>query len=207
MPARDPRPGRAVRLVACALAVAAISGCSGNLPAFDLPNAQRQNDTGHADAVASATKTVALPVPALTTAAINPAEDALAGFLADRQVEQVPAYREALVDLDGDGADDLMMLLEGSRWCSGQGCSLLIFHAAPEGNFRLVTRTTNTRPPIAISSRRHRGWHDLFVGVGTDPDRVGTVALQFNGDGYPADPSLSALLATQSPSSARIVIE
>ena len=109
-----------------------------------------------------------------------------------------PPYREARSDLDGDGTDDLLMLLDDPLWCDADGCPLLVFHGEADGSYTLVGRTDTTHAPIALGKHRNNGWHDLLVGVGGGTTQAGTVALQFDGEGYPVDPTMVALLANES---------
>jgi hypothetical protein len=161
-----------------------------------------RDDDADADAAASAAAAAAAPQVDDATRAHN----ALAEFLAERDIREVPDRREAFVDLDGDGRDDLLMLLDDPNWCGSGGCTLLVFRNQPDG-FALVTETSVTRPPIAVSNQRHSGWHDLLVNVGGGGLESGTVALQHDGTGYPPDPSVMAILAPDSVPSARVVIE
>jgi len=156
-----------------------------------------------ADADASA-EPAAPPAPVVDDA--TRARNALAEFLAERDIREVPEHREAFVDLDGDGREDLLMLLDDPNWCGSGGCTLLVFRNQPDG-FELVTETSVTRPPIAVSNQRHAGWHDLLVNVGGGGLESGTVALQYDGTGYPPDPSVMAILAPDAVPSARVVIE
>lgn len=144
------------------------------------------------------------PAPVVDNA--TRARNALAEFLAERDIREVPQHRDAYVDLDRDGHDDLVMLLDDPNWCGSGGCTLLVFRNQPDG-FQLVTETSVTRPPIAVSNQRHSGWHDLLVNVGGGGLESGTVALQHDGTGYPSDPSIMAILAPDSVPSARVVIE
>jgi putative lipoprotein len=115
-------------------------------------------------------------------------------------------HRDAQVDLDGDGRKDLLMLLEDRNWCGSGGCTLLVFHHGERG-YDLVTRASPVQLPVAISPRVHSGWHDLLVGVGGGGTVAGTVALQFNGSGYPSNPTLLALLSPEALPPAQVVID
>jgi len=134
------------------------------------------------------------------------ADAALAAWLGEQDVIDVPPYRHAFVDLDADGTRDLLLWLDDPAWCADLGCTLLVFHGQGAG-FRLVTQAGMVRPPIAVSSQSHAGWHDLLVEVGGGGSVPGTVALQHDGTGYPDDPTLMALLAPTALPRAQIVIE
>lgn len=180
----------------------ALVGCGGG-PALDLP----ARGIGGGDAQASASSGIELPLPELAMSPAKQRDTALAAFLEARQVGETPGYRDAQVDLDGDDLDDLLLLLDGPSWCASGGCTLLVFHNGGNEGYRLVTQTSVSHPPIAVSRQRHNGWHDLLVGVGGAGTQGGTVALQFNGESYPGDPSLLALLADGSMPQAQTLIE
>ena len=63
---------------------------------------------------------------------------------------------------------------------------------ARDGNtYRVVTRTTITRPPIRVLSTRSNGWHDIAVWVQGGGSQQGYEAeLSFDGKSYPANPSV-----------------
>ncbi|QGW66563.1 hypothetical protein GOY17_17675 [Lysobacter soli] len=170
--------------LATALALVALScaGCSTN---------------ARSDAQASAP----LPAPVNEKAL---ADKALETFLASRSIREVPARTDAMADLDGDGKKDLLMLLDDQNWCQADGCTLLVFHGGKDG-YKLVGQSVSVRAPIAIGARTSRGWHDLLVNVGSG-DEAGTVALEFDGTAYPADPTMAALLdPTRLPSATPLI--
>ena len=151
--------------------------------------------------------TATTPVAMLAPAPMNErerSETALAAFLAARGIREVPAHRDASVDLDGDGIDDLLMLLDDQNWCDAGGCTLLVFRGDATG-YRLVSDSVSTRAPIAVADRRNRGWRDLLVTVGSDGES-GQVALEFDGTRYPNDPTMGALLDPSRLVSAKPVI-
>jgi hypothetical protein len=132
------------------------------------------------------------------------AQAALTAFLASRSIREVPAHRDGTVDLDGDGIDDLLMLLDDQNWCDAGGCTLLVFRGDAAG-YKLVSDSVSTRAPIAVADRRNRGWRDLLVTVGSDGES-GQVALEFDGTRYPNDPTMGALLDPARLVSAKPVI-
>ncbi|WP_342316287.1 hypothetical protein [Lysobacter sp. FW306-1B-D06B] len=141
------------------------------------------------NARSDAQTSVALPVPSDDKAT---AEKALTAFLTSRSIREIPLHRDATPDLDRDGKDDLLMLLDDQNWCQADGCTLLVFHGEKDG-YRLVSQSVSVRAPVSVGARVNRGWHDLLVNVGSG-DEAGTVALEYDGTGYPADPTMAALL-------------
>lgn len=120
------------------------------------------------------------------------AQAALAAFLEARQIAETPRYRDAFADLDRDGSDDLVLLLDDPNWCTRDGCTLLVFRGEGQA-FRLVGETASARAPISLSGYAHGGWDDLLVTVGGD-DAAGVVALEFDGARYPGDATVAAQL-------------
>lgn len=184
---------RAVLTLAC---LGLLAGCGRNDPPFDVDQAviRQQPATG-------TSATVPLSAPAQADDRLPRAPDeraalALAGFLESRASSETPRHRDAHVDLDGDGRKDVLMLLDDPYWCDPAGCTLLVFQAGEEA-FRLVGEVRPAQAPVAVGDPRHHGWHDLLVGVGGAGTQAGTVTLQFNGSGYPDNPTLLALLSAQ----------
>ncbi len=138
------------------------------------------------------TATVTLPVAPIATDAER-AQTALQAMLASRSIQEVPVHRDARADLDSDGTQDLLMLLDDPNWCDNDGCTLLVFHGEKDG-YRLVSESRPLHAPVAVGTRVNLGWHDLLVGVGSG-DEAGTVALEYDGNSYPSDPTMAALLA------------
>jgi len=105
--------------------------------------------------------------------------------------ERTTRYAAAFADLKGDGTQEAIVYLIGSRWCGGGGCSSLIL--APNGSsFKVITSTTVTQLPIRILSEKTNGRHDLGVGVGGGGIRPGYEArLRFNSKKYPSNPTVA----------------
>ncbi|HEY5804986.1 MAG TPA: hypothetical protein VIT90_14945 [Lysobacter sp.] len=137
------------------------------------------------------TTEVALPAPPAVSEHQR-AQIALGAFLASRSIREMPAHRDANADLNGDGTQDLLMLLDDQNWCDAGGCTLLVFRGGADG-YKLVSDSVSTRAPIAVADRVNRGWHDLLVTVGSDGES-GVVAMEFDGTRYPNDPTMGALL-------------
>jgi hypothetical protein len=58
------------------------------------------------------------------------------------KADSTPSFSYALVDLNGDGQLDAVVLLRGGMWCGSGGCTMLIFRGTPNG-FQLVSKSTN----------------------------------------------------------------
>lgn len=151
------------------------------------------------------------PVAPTTEALRRPADSgararaAVEATMAEREIREVPEHRHASVDLDGDGAEDLLAWLDDPSWCTSGGCTLLVFHREG-GKDVLVAEVAPVRPPISVATQAS-GWRDILVTVGGDAVPMGTIALQHDGIGYPEDPMLMAALASDTVPRADVVID
>lgn len=98
-------------------------------------------------------------------------------------------HQTALVDLNGDGHEDALVLLQNPMYfCGTGGCTLLVFKGTKSG-FEFVSRSTLIRGPVLVSDTQTHDWRDLVVevsGGGMEPKRV---ALKYTGKKYPLNPS------------------
>jgi len=98
-------------------------------------------------------------------------------------------HRTARIDLNGDGHQDALVLLENPMYfCGTGGCTLLVFKGTKSG-FEFVSRSSLIRGPVLVSDTKTHGWRDLVVevsGGGMTPKRV---ALKYTGSKYPLNPS------------------
>ncbi|MGH6963522.1 MAG: hypothetical protein ACREE0_03470 [Phenylobacterium sp.] len=93
-------------------------------------------------------------------------------------------------DLNGDGRVDALAYVSGPALCGRGGCSLYVLENTGRG-YRLVTRTTITRPPIRVLTHRSHGWRDLGVLVAGGGIIPGYEAvLRFDGKRYPGNPTM-----------------
>ena len=103
--------------------------------------------------------------------------------------DPVPLYRSVLIDLNGDGLRDAIVLALGSVYCGSGGCTLAIFKGTPKG-FEAVSDSTISREPIYVLSEVKSGWRTLSVlvsGGGAAPEQA---LLRFDGEKYPRNPSM-----------------
>lgn len=182
------------RSACCLIAVACLlAACDGEPAATD-----------DAEPAAVAATTEALRLPPDTGARAAAAVEAT---MAEREIREIPAHRHAAVDLDGDGAEDLLALLDDPNWCTESGCTLFVFHREA-GKDVLIAEVTSVSAPIAVSWQTNGGWRDILVRVGgAAAVSNGTVALQHDGIGYPEDPTLMATLASNVVPQAEAVID
>lgn len=108
------------------------------------------------------------------------------------------SYEVEYVDLNDNGRDDALVLLTSQNWCGSGGCTLLVFEGSTQG-FEFVSRSTVVNKPIVVSETRTSGWRDLIVTIGGGGGSSGQVALKFNGETYPVNPSMQPLLDGNQP--------
>lgn len=95
-------------------------------------------------------------------------------------------------DLNEDGAGELLVGFTGMNWCGSGGCTALLLSA----NGELITRFTVVDFPFKILGQKTKGWKDLVVYSG-GADRL----LQFDGKGYPRNPSVAPKFTGKLPES------
>lgn len=102
----------------------------------------------------------------------------------------VSNYKSTWTDLNGDGADEIILYATDRSWCGSGGCTLFIL--AEEGSsYRVVSKTTITELPIRLLNSSTNGWRDLSVAVqGGGVEEARDVRLVFDGNSYPGNPTM-----------------
>ena len=111
--------------------------------------------------------------------------------------EGVGGLRSGMIDLNGDGVDEYVVLATDQGYCGSGGCTVFVL-SADAGVLRTVSRSTITRGPIRALTTTTRGWRDLVVRVGGGGVETHDVVLRWTGNGYPANPSLAPLSSGRS---------
>jgi hypothetical protein len=92
------------------------------------------------------------------------------------------------VDLKDDGKKEVIVYVSGRDRCGSGGCIMLIL--VPERtSYKVITRTTITRPPIRSLSTKSNGWYDISVVAGGGIHGYEAI-LPLDGKTYPSNPSL-----------------
>ncbi len=99
-------------------------------------------------------------------------------------------YKVAYADLNNDGIQDSIVLLEGTEWCGSGGCTMLVYEGLPSGDYKLASSSTVASAPIYVLEQTSKGWSDLSV----YSTGKGQVVMKWGGSGYPANPSLQPTL-------------
>lgn len=124
----------------------------------------------------------------------------LSAAIAHFSDQKYPEFQYSFVNLNNDGVDDAIVLLQGSSWCAADGCVMLVLRGMGTG-FRVVSKSTATLENIQVSPSHTHGWLDIIV-HSDGAQRL----LQFDGVGYPADPSTLPPASQEQVDSATIVL-
>ena len=97
-------------------------------------------------------------------------------------------YRQATVDLNSDGRDEVVVRLEGRDWCGSGGCTALVLTPDAAG-WLTVMRATVTRLPFRKLETESQGWADVSVSIGGGGLAGGEALMAFDGEAYPSNPT------------------
>lgn len=126
---------------------------------------------------------------------------ALLSYLAKKgdDPKTVDPHQTVLIDLNGDGRQDALVLLENPvYWCGTGGCTMLVFKGTKSG-FKFVSRSSLIRGPVLVSESKTHGWRDLIVEVSGGGIAPKQVALKYTGSKYPLNPSTLPPLPKDQP--------
>lgn len=118
----------------------------------------------------------------------------LAAAIQDFTKDNSTVYEVAYADLNSDGIEDGIVLLEGMEWCGSGGCTMLVFEGLTDGGFKLKSTSTVVSAPIYILEKSTDGWSDLSV----YSRGKGQVMMKWGGSNYPSNPSLQPTLIIDS---------
>ena len=148
------------------------------------------------------------PPPAAVSPAAPMKKTAVRARTVDAALQQYSAGEKArinenervveLVDLNGDGGKEALVLLRSRRHCTSRGCTLLVFQQV-QGGYELHSRLLLGRTPMVATHRRTGGWRDLVAPMTSARTGMRLVTLKHGADGYPANVEhLAAIPPTQS---------
>lgn len=178
-----------------ALAMLSLMGCGRSQTPASAPS---EPGIATPNGAASSTTTDTTP-PEVDPDVQQALSGAISTFLADNDDPTVSTpVKSSLIDLNDDEILDALVLLVSSNWCGSGGCTLLVFEGQKEGlqtvepgdEFRLVSQSTLIQEPLIVSENRTQGWRDLVVEVSGGGAKPAQVALQFDGQAYPENPSI-----------------
>lgn len=97
-------------------------------------------------------------------------------------------YDIARTDLDGDGKEDVLALMNGKSGYFGSGGCTLFVLKGKDGGFAHVCSVKVVNPPIYLRKTSTKGMRDLLATVRGGGATTGLATLTFNGTSYPAAP-------------------
>lgn len=129
-------------------------------------------------------------------------------YLKEHDIENASSarYMSALVDLNDDGKEEVVVYVISQSLCGTGGCLTLVL-APQQSSFRIVSKITITRPSIRVLKTKSHGWHDLAVFVAGGGIQPGYEAdVPFNGKTYATNPSIPPAHRLSPQSAGRVVI-
>ncbi|QEY58061.1 hypothetical protein FXF61_02185 [Pseudomonas sp. C27(2019)] len=114
--------------------------------------------------------------------------------------QKYPEFKYTFVNLNNDGVDDAIVLLQGSSWCAADGCVMLVMRGVGTG-FRVISKSKATLENIRLTAAHSNGWLDIIV-HSDGAERL----LQFDGMNYPSDPSILPAASQEQVDAAQIVL-
>ena len=115
-------------------------------------------------------------------------EQAMAQFLAHDRGSAGVRHVVERIDLNGDGREDALVLLQSRRHCSARGCTLLVFERV-EDAFELHSRILLGRTPLIATESRTGGWRDLVAPMTSPTAGMRLMVVKHTARGYPDDPA------------------
>jgi len=129
-------------------------------------------------------------------------------YLKDQDVEDdgTARYIPAFVDLNGDGAEEVIVHIVSQSLCGTGGCPTLVL-VPVQSSFRIVGRIGITRPPIRVLNKQTNGWRDLAVWVQGGGIQPGYEAdLPFDGESYATNPTVAPAHRMSPKAAGRVVV-
>lgn len=120
--------------------------------------------------------------------------------------DQTTRFVTAFVRLNGKGRPQAIVYITGRTWCGTGGCLTLVL-SPTDSSYRVVGRTSITRPPISVLKTSSNGWRDIGVWVQGGGIQPGYEArLRFDGRAYPGNPSIAPATPVAGHSEGQVVL-
>lgn len=140
-----------------------------------------------------------LALAALLFVAAPPSSQDAAAAAFMRETYAVTEYASARHDLDGDGADEILIRATNRDRCGSGGCALFVLSPKGDG-CTVVMEATVVNPPVRVLNTATNGWKDLAVTVsGGGVRRPYEARLRFDGRRYPDNPTVPPAEAIAGP--------
>lgn len=138
----------------------------------------------------------------------NALKAVLQQYLKDQDVENdgTVRYVPAFVDLNDDGAEEVIVHIISPSLCGTGGCPTFVL-VPDQSSFRIVSRIGITRPPIRVLNKQTNGWRDLAVWVQGGGVQPGYEAdLPFDGESYATNPTVAPAHRVSPLAAGRVVV-
>lgn len=106
-------------------------------------------------------------------------------------------YASAESDLDGDGTPEVLAYVGGPMMCGTGGCNLVVLKREG-GDLRKISELSVVQLPVGVLESKSNGWRDLALTIAGGGVAEHTVRLQFDGKGYPRNPTVAPAQETDS---------
>lgn len=115
---------------------------------------------------------------------------AIRNYIASQGGPPNTQFQYVLEDMNGDGADDIVALftLPYNYWCGLSGCTMAVL-AADGGGYMPISQIDSVHGPIVLTTRSTYGWRDIAMRASGTSLRDRDVAMRFNGQTYPNNPT------------------
>ncbi|CDG01651.1 hypothetical protein [Clostridium chauvoei] len=90
------------------------------------------------------------------------------------------------VDLNNDNKNEVIVYLEGPRFCDEEGGTLVVLKEFND-EYRIISKIKEVQVPIIISNEVNNNFKDIILKV-NEKNFSNYRALKFNGNSYPANP-------------------
>lgn len=100
-------------------------------------------------------------------------------------------YDIARTDLNGDGTEDVLALMNGKSGYRGSGGAAMFILKGVPGGFESLGSVKVVNEPIYARKSGHHRFRDLLVTVRGGGAQPGLAALDFDGKNYPASPGVA----------------
>ena len=192
-----------------AIAILSVTACKPN--ESKIPAADQVDNTAEVEAIAKEADPSQAQVDQYNKDENEMAErsEAMAANAARPMLEKAVAgqtgtadnkYLDKMVDLNGDGVLDAVVVLQGMDWCGSGGCTMMVYEGGKDA-MTFKSKSTVTDTPIRVAMTKTNGWNDLIVSS-DGKDRK----LAFDGKNYPANPSLVSPAQGDQVTAAKVLI-
>lgn len=97
------------------------------------------------------------------------------------------SYLYNKVDLNNNRNNEVIVYLEGSKFCIENGCTVVILKDMGK-NYSVISKIIGARNPIIVSDEKTNGFKNIIIKVDSRNGEPIYNELKFNGNSYPLNP-------------------